>query len=209
MPQTKSRSATRSKRPDGSIDPQLVKAIAHPLRHRILVRLNQGTFSPNQMAQEFGERVGNVSYHVRVLADLGAIELIDTQPRRGATEHFYRATQRAWFAAADWSDLPLTTRRGIFGEYLSQIYADIANAADHHGFDDERAHVSYTPLELDDQGFDEVADALDELLERVLEIHGASANRAAAGDAELKRTEVVLLHFERGPGRGKAKRRKK
>jgi hypothetical protein len=32
-----------------------------------------------------------VSYHTRYLLDLGLIDLIETQPRRGAVEHYYRA----------------------------------------------------------------------------------------------------------------------
>lgn len=162
------------------------------------MRLNQGVASPNQMAQELKAPVGNVSYHVRVLADLGAIELVGTQPRRGATEHFYAATQRAWFDAADWAVLPLTTRRGIFGDYLREIYSDIASAGDLNGFDDPRAHVSFTPLELDEQGIDEVAALLDRLLQDILDAQAASAGRAVKDGLPLRSTEVVALHFERG-----------
>ena len=36
-----------------------------------------------------GAPLGSVSYHVRVLADLGALQLVDQAPRRGAIEHYY------------------------------------------------------------------------------------------------------------------------
>ena len=42
----------------------------------------------NELAAEFNEPLGNVSYHVVVLRDLGMIELVDTAARRGAIEHY-------------------------------------------------------------------------------------------------------------------------
>jgi DNA-binding transcriptional ArsR family regulator len=70
---------------------RLFKILSHPLRHRILVMLNEmEEGSPTQLAGRLGEPVGNVSYHVKVLAEANAIELARTEPRRGALEHFYR-----------------------------------------------------------------------------------------------------------------------
>ena len=73
---------------------EAAKAVAHPLRARILEALAGEARSPNQLAVEFNEPLGNVSYHVVVLRDLGMIDLIDTVPRRGALEHYYRARWR-------------------------------------------------------------------------------------------------------------------
>ncbi len=36
--------------------------------------------------------VSHLAYHIRVLRQLGFIELVETRQRRGALEHFYRAT---------------------------------------------------------------------------------------------------------------------
>lgn len=36
--------------------------------------------------------MGLVSYHVRVLAEAGLVELAGMEPKRGALQHFYRAT---------------------------------------------------------------------------------------------------------------------
>ena len=70
------------------------KAIAHPLRARILDALGGEPRSPNELAVEFEAPLGNVSYHVLVLRELGMVELVDTAPRRGAVEHYYRARWR-------------------------------------------------------------------------------------------------------------------
>jgi DNA-binding transcriptional ArsR family regulator len=195
MPQTTDE--TRRDTPE-ALDPRLVKAISHPLRHRILVRLNEEELSPNDLAGEFGESLGRVSYHVRTLADAGAIELVRTVPRRGAVQHFYRAVVRAWFTDDDWDRLPESTRRELFGQNLQRIWNDAAAAARGSGFDHPRVHVSFTWLELDEQGMDEVSELLTETVERALAINAASADRRG-GAEPAHPTELAVLHFERAP----------
>jgi DNA-binding transcriptional ArsR family regulator len=73
---------------------QAAQAVAHPLRARLLDRLDGAVASPSDLATEFGEPIGNVSYHVRILAKAGAIHQVDARPVRGAIEHFYTAAYR-------------------------------------------------------------------------------------------------------------------
>lgn len=73
------------------IDQRLVKAVAHPLRVEILETLvRESEQSPTQIARQLDQKLGNVSYHVNVLRDCEVIELVRTEPRRGAVEHFFR-----------------------------------------------------------------------------------------------------------------------
>jgi DNA-binding transcriptional ArsR family regulator len=82
------------KKSDGKHRANLINAIAHPLRRRILRLLGdrRARSSPTKIAQEFQLHVGMVGYHVRVLEQLGAIELKDEGMVRGAVEHFYETT---------------------------------------------------------------------------------------------------------------------
>ncbi|HEX2087554.1 MAG TPA: helix-turn-helix domain-containing protein [Solirubrobacteraceae bacterium] len=66
------------------------RAMAHPMRARILAALAERERSPVELAKELGASLGVVSYHVRVLADAGAVELARTTARRGAIQHHYR-----------------------------------------------------------------------------------------------------------------------
>lgn len=50
------------------------------------------SLSPNELARHLDEPLTNVSYHVRMLHDLGVIREVKTEPRRGALEHYYAAT---------------------------------------------------------------------------------------------------------------------
>jgi DNA-binding transcriptional ArsR family regulator len=69
----------------------LARAQTHVLQMRILAVARRGvTFSPNRLSVELDEPLGNVSYHVKALKEKGFVELVKTEPRRGATEHFYR-----------------------------------------------------------------------------------------------------------------------
>ena len=84
------------------VDQRLVKALAHPLRVEILTILNERMASPNELSKELEEGLSQVSYHVKVLKDFECIEMVKTEPRRGAVEHYYRATARAFLTDRDW-----------------------------------------------------------------------------------------------------------
>ncbi len=64
--------------------------MAHPMRARILAALDGRELSPVELAKELDATLGVVSYHVRVLAEAGVVELARTSARRGAIQHHYR-----------------------------------------------------------------------------------------------------------------------
>ena len=86
--------------PNGSAaTDELITALGHPLRRRILreMALTERS-SPRELAETLSEPLSNVSYHVRVLADCEALELVGTRPVRGSTQHFYRVTMEHQWA---------------------------------------------------------------------------------------------------------------
>jgi DNA-binding transcriptional ArsR family regulator len=75
---------------DRSGDNDLLTALRHPLRRRILRRMDdEEAVSPRELSRQLHEPLSNVSYHVRVLVDCAAVTLVDTQPVRGSMQHFY------------------------------------------------------------------------------------------------------------------------
>jgi DNA-binding transcriptional ArsR family regulator len=182
--------------PEG-ITQQLAKALAHPLRVRILTSLHRGISSPNQLAQELDEPLGNVSYHVKTLLEYDCVELVKTEPRRGAVEHFYRATERAFFSDADWAKIPASARKGIDGVVLEAIGQD-ATAALTEGTIDSRTdtHISRSPMVLDEAGWSEITKLLAETLEQANKINEEAASRLAKDGGEGITTSLSLLHFE-------------
>jgi DNA-binding transcriptional ArsR family regulator len=194
---------SRTKRRRSSLGPpdvRVIKAIGHPLRWKMLEALNEGEASPAQLARRFGEPVNLVAYHMSILAKAGGVEMVRTEPRRGSTEHYYRATMRPYFADREWARLPTQTRRTLMAVEAKRIVNDIRVAAAGTGFDHPKAHVSWSPLELDREGYEEVATLLGGVLEQLHEIQARAAVRQADEGSKkqaLLPTEVAIVHFER------------
>jgi DNA-binding transcriptional ArsR family regulator len=86
-------------------DPTVAKALAHPLRTRVLAALEDRTASPSELATELDVPLGVLSYHIRRLTALGFLKLVRRVPRRGAVEHYYTAVQPPVTAEA-WGATP-------------------------------------------------------------------------------------------------------
>jgi DNA-binding transcriptional ArsR family regulator len=181
--------------PEG-ITQQVAKALAHPLRVRILSSLHKGISSPNQLAQELGEPLGNVSYHVKTLLEYDCVELVKTEPRRGAVEHFYRATDRAFLSDSDWAKIPASARKGISGSILESIGQSATDAMAGGTIEARKdSHLSDTPLLLDEKGWKELNKALSDVVKRAGEIQKEAAKRLD-DKSEGIATKLAIMHFE-------------
>jgi DNA-binding transcriptional ArsR family regulator len=205
--QTTTKSKTMSR---GEGEQRLFKALSHPLRFQALAILSERVASPNELAKELNEGLSQISYHVKVLRDCDCIELVNTEPRRGAVEHYYRATARAFLSDAEWARLPEAVRSG-FSVSLLQTVMDDAIAALKAGTFDSRDdnHLSRTPLKLDEQGWRDAAKALSDALERILDIQAEAAERMTeGGEEEPISAMVAMMSFEAAPAQKAAKGKK-
>ncbi len=179
------------------VEQVVAKAFAHPLRVRILIILNERVASPNMLAQELDQSLNLVAYHVRVLEKYDCIELVDTKQRRGATEHFYRATRRQFLSDSEFSRMPDVLKPAVSGAILQTMFEDIEEAVRSGTMDElDEAHVSRTPMVVDRQGFDETAKLLADTLDRILEIQTEASQRIAEGDEEGILAKVEMLYFK-------------
>src|SRR4051794_1505977 len=157
------------------LDERLAKALSHPLRQRILQRLNEGGVrSPNELSRELGDPLGNVSYHVRILRELDCVELVRTEQRRGALEHYYRATAEPWLDDKQWARLPAAFRRKTLGRTLGEILESASAASREAGFDHPDTTVNRLELELDGKGWDASVEPLDDACDDAPRIHSDS-----------------------------------
>jgi DNA-binding transcriptional ArsR family regulator len=98
--------------PSRSDNHMLLNALSHSLRRQILRAMPDGrATSPRELAERLDEPLGNLSYHVRVLADCGALEPAGEKRVRGTTQHFYRSSVTAGWAQSlledpDWESPP-------------------------------------------------------------------------------------------------------
>jgi DNA-binding transcriptional ArsR family regulator len=187
---------TKNKKKDG-VEQIVAKAFAHPLRVQILIILNEKVASPNMLAQQLDESLNLVAYHVRVLEKYDCIELVDTKQRRGATEHFYRATRRQLLTDDQWAQMPASLRPGMATAVLKSIFEDIEAASKSGTLEEvDDVHISRVPMVLDKQGWDDVSGLLKGTYDQLMEIQTASSERVVASKDETTIAKVHLLHFK-------------
>lgn len=189
MPKTKNKKE--------GVEQIVAKAFAHPLRVQILIILNEKVASPNMLAQQLDQSLNLVAYHVRVLEKYDCIELVDTKQRRGATEHFYRATRRQFLSDDEWSRMPASLRPGMAAAVLKTVFEDLEVASNAGTLDEtDDMHLSRTPMVLDQKGWDDVSETLKGSLERLLEIQSEASERLAASGEQGLLAKVNLMHFK-------------
>jgi DNA-binding transcriptional ArsR family regulator len=186
--------------PPNLTSPQLATAVAHPTRVRALTVLNDRVASPKELAEEIDEPLNNVAYHVEILKELGCIELVKTEPSAGGrvVEHFYRAIQRSYFDAEAWERLGQKERHAVSSTLMRLASEDINEAmAKGTFYDPDDNHISRTPMAVDELGWDEVTNALDNALKVLLRIPEAVAKRAekAGGNVETMQIKVEIIQF--------------
>lgn len=197
---------TKKKKETG-VDQRLVKALAHPLRVEILTILNERMASPNELSKELDEGLSQVSYHVKVLKDFECIEMVKTEPRRGAVEHYYRATERSFIPDREWQSLPDSIKPGVTWSAFKMIIEEVIGAIKGGSFNArDDVHMSCTPGIVDEQGWSESVDLVNETLESLLDIRAASAKRLAKSGEVAIPTTAVLMNFEGLSAEAKAKK---
>ncbi|NNG38718.1 winged helix-turn-helix transcriptional regulator [Flexivirga sp. ID2601S] len=71
-----------------------LRAVAHPVRLRMLSLLTGAELSAAELARELGISQANASYHVRMLADTGEVIVVGTESVRGGVAKKYRYNYR-------------------------------------------------------------------------------------------------------------------
>lgn len=180
-------------------DPRYIKALAHPLRIRILALLEERDASPVQLAEHLDATLGTVAYHVRTLENLGLIEMVATHQRRGATEHVYAAREHPRVSDRAWSAASATAKQALMSAILSQAGEYAARSAAAGGFDRADAHATRTALRLDEKGWAALAKATQKWLGEVQRIEEQTKQRSASTATDTFDVGLVILLFEALP----------
>jgi hypothetical protein len=143
-------------------------------------------------------RIAKALAHLRMLRDYDCVELVRTEPRRGALQHFYKATARPNLDEGQWRTLPSGLRRELTGETITELVGDLAQAADAGKLEDPEVVLTRTPLELDEKGWKKLNKLMAKTLDQALAIASeSSARRNDGASAAVFPTELGLLHFKR------------
>ena len=184
------------------LDPASLKALAHPLRLRLLARLrSDGPATATRLAELTGESTGATSYHLRQLARHGFVE--DDSERGTARERWWRAVHRgtSWDAIQFRDDPSTADAFGVLQREVLRTHVRwlegwmsamaVEDAAWVEAATNSDYAIRMTPGQLRAMG--------DELL-AVIERHRAGA--LAAGHDDTAELVYVLLHaFPERPAR--------
>lgn len=177
---------------------------AHCLGHRIRVEaltiLIEHPASPKEIAEEIGESLQLVSYHIRILAEGNAIELVQEVKRGAVNEHFYRATRRPELTHEEWQELSNRHKQELAVMSVRNLFAEnLASVESGRMIADEEMYYWWKAASLDEKGREEMRLEQDAHTARIQEIEAkANARMVASGEtAQSVPTVVAVLGFNR------------
>lgn len=177
-----------------------MKALNHPVRVKALTILTERVASPKEISAQIDAPLSNVSYHVRVLDELGLVEIVEEESVRGSVAHFYKAVERPLIDTPDWEKLSPKVRSAFSGYVIETLMSDAAASLASGVFDrrDDR-HLSRTPLLLDERAWRKISDIQAKALNQILKEQTAAAQRLGKSGAEGIRAIAGMTCFEVPP----------
>jgi hypothetical protein len=188
----------------------LCGVLKHPLRVRILEVLNEGPKSPSQFVEEglvpkahydhYQQALSLAAYHFRELEKEGCLRIVDTIPRRGATEHVYEGTARVYFTDEEFEQLA-PDERSQFSRISFQGWIARADNAMRAGTFDARPDrwLTWVPFGTDERGWSDLTKAMAHCYATVEQIRHDSADRLAASGEEAISITFGMSGFQSPP----------
>jgi predicted transcriptional regulator len=200
----KSRMAAKESKPTRHNRPtspmlKLAMAISHPVRFRIITAMNapERNASPKELAEEFDLDVKRVAYHVRELAELGYLELVDTEPRRGSIEHVYRPVQRFEAWSLEWGELFPAFKQVVAASALGIGVEAIGASIDAGKFEArEDSVLAQDTFHTDERGAEEAGKILIKAVEELVAVADEAKARLAETGEEGFLLSYLTASFE-------------
>jgi DNA-binding transcriptional ArsR family regulator len=181
-----------------SIEEQVAFALGHRTRVLILLVLNEGEYSPSEIAEIIDEPLNKVYNHLHELVEGGSIEVAYTRQRRSMTQHFYRATQVVHFTKENVEDMTEYETQVTAGIVLQSLVAEtLASWRAKKMNDDPDVCLVWDRFKLDEAGWKAVAKEQDQQWARLTNLAQAEAARASDAGAKTTSYFAASLGFER------------
>lgn len=172
-------------------------ALSHRTRVHILIVLNEGTFTPGQIADIIDVPLNNVAKHVRLLVEAGSIELVKTEMVRNARLHWYRAVEIPFYSDEEIAAMTPQQREVSAGLVVQSALAEVLAALSAGKLSDPRVWLAWDWFNVDEQGRQDIADEEARSWERKREIEVESTNRRAESGEESTSMLCTQLAYER------------
>jgi DNA-binding transcriptional ArsR family regulator len=181
-----------------SIEEVVAYALGHRIRVQVLAILNEGTYSPDELARILDEPLNKVSHHIKELLDGGSIELARVEKVRNADQHFYRAVEMPFYSDEEVAAMTPQQQQVGAGLILQYMFAE-AMAALWAGKmkNDPRIWLAWRWFNVDEQGRNDIADEQQRSWNRMREIEAEATNRRAESGEKAVSIIVADMGFER------------
>jgi hypothetical protein len=184
--------------PNAKPNKTVITGMHNELRAQILILLNERVASRPEICKELGATFDAVRYEMEVLKKTKPplIELVHEKPVRGTVEKFYRATTKAYLDPSEWPGVPNAVKAGMRGSLLGILVDDAVAAVKDGTYDSlESAHMSWTPMILDELGWEEIVEILFRAMQEAIKVKEDSAERLIGEDAEGTSCTVSILGY--------------
>lgn len=163
--------------------PERMKALADPLRQRLLAAFAEQPGTVKDVAARLGEPITKLYRHVDQLVAAGFLRVTGEQRRRGGVERSFEAVASRYVVAPPASQDPVSEGDAMVRSAVEQVLASARKAGDPDG----RLHLMRARVRLTPQALRALEDRLRELL---------LAHVSDDGDE----TDVLLLFGRTEPG---------
>lgn len=178
-----------------------IKALAHPLRMRIVETLAASEpMTTKQVAEHLGEKPTRLYHHVEKLEKVGLIRLTHTRRNRGATEKYYESIARQFQADSslfteDGSKPDPGALRPMIRTIFDNTTSELLRLVDTHGDEaiaEDEGLLSYVELHIDGQHIPVVQQKLQEILDY---IQGLDDPEATSDDDASRRYRLTMAYY--------------
>ncbi len=181
-----------------SIEEVVAYALGHRIRVHVLMILNQGVYTPDELARIIDEPLNKVSHHIKELLDAGSIELAKVEKVRNVDQHYYRAIQMPFYTDEEVAAMTPHQRQVGSGLILQYMMAEAMSALWAGKLrDDPRVWLAWRWFNVDAQGRNDIADEQQRSWDRIQEIEAEATNRRARSGEDAVSVVVADMGYER------------
>lgn len=175
-------------------------AIEHPELWALADALAEAPSSAAQLAESSGLPPSKVRKNLRLMKQEGLIESVRTESQRGTVEHFYALSGQMLISTEEVEALTHGDRRRIHSFILKQglgeAIAALVTKPSNRSLERVDNPVARFPMQVDEQGWDELVEIHHESLEKLNEARERIAARLEEGDREKFRVTSLVMFFE-------------
>ena len=178
-----------------------VKALAHPLRMRIIETLAAADpMTTKQVAESLREKPTRLYHHVDMLVKAGLIRLTHTRQNRGTTEKYYEAIARVFRADADlFSDESAGDHENPLRSMIHTVFdnttSELLRLVDSHQSGkllESEGVLSYVEMHLTEEQLEEFQQKLKDVIDH---LQGLDDPETAADTEGLRKYRLTLAHY--------------